>query len=116
MLRYMTDEDRYLFDLRGYLIVRQALHASELRSINALIDERAPAAMRAHLTYAQTGFPTGHPGLNDDPKLGPIDVHSGLLLEWGEAVRRLVGHEATLGYLIDLLGDTLRFDHAYALF
>ena len=36
----MTDEERFQFDLQGFLIVKGVLSATELRVLNAAVDER----------------------------------------------------------------------------
>ena len=38
----MNDDERYLFDLMGYLVVENVLNAGELADLNALIDRRDP--------------------------------------------------------------------------
>ena len=43
----MTDHDRYLFDLQGYLRIPNALDADQVRTMNALLDERIAAEMAA---------------------------------------------------------------------
>jgi len=35
----MTEAEKYLFDLRGYLIVEDVLNADELAELNRLIDD-----------------------------------------------------------------------------
>eukprot|EP00551_Chaetoceros_affinis_P018045 CAMPEP_0203727966 /NCGR_PEP_ID=MMETSP0092-20131115/12498_1 /ASSEMBLY_ACC=CAM_ASM_001090 /TAXON_ID=426623 /ORGANISM="Chaetoceros affinis, Strain CCMP159" /LENGTH=92 /DNA_ID=CAMNT_0050609813 /DNA_START=161 /DNA_END=439 /DNA_ORIENTATION=+ len=49
----MTDDERYLFDLNGYLIIRNVLSSEEVRLANEIIDkhqqqmiERKEAALR----------------------------------------------------------------------
>ncbi len=36
----MTEHERYLFDLQGYLTVPGALDAEQLRALNTILDER----------------------------------------------------------------------------
>ena len=43
----MTDHDRYLFDLQGYLTIPDALGADQIRAMNALLDEHIAAEMAA---------------------------------------------------------------------
>ncbi len=35
----MTDEERYLFDLQGYMVLEDVLKADELRDLNQVLDE-----------------------------------------------------------------------------
>ena len=39
----MTDEERFLFDLQGFLIVKGVLSDAELRVLNAAVDEKFDA-------------------------------------------------------------------------
>ena len=41
----MTDHDRYLFDLQGYLTIPNALDADQLSAMNALLDAHIAAEM-----------------------------------------------------------------------
>ena len=34
----MTDEERYFFDLKGYLVLRNVLSAEHVAALNAMID------------------------------------------------------------------------------
>jgi len=36
----MNDEERYLFDLMGYIVIDDVLRPIELRELNTLIDHR----------------------------------------------------------------------------
>ncbi len=35
----MTDEERYLFDLPGYMVLEDVLKADELRDLNQVLDD-----------------------------------------------------------------------------
>ena len=41
----MTDEDRFLFDLQGYIVVPDALSAEELLALNEILDEQIKARL-----------------------------------------------------------------------
>ena len=87
----MNDEERFLFDLEGYLIIRNALSPEEVAEINRVANER---------------YPYGEP-----EEKGEWSV-----LPWAERVKRLIDHPKILPYLVELLGDRVRLDHDYALF
>ena len=38
----MTDHERYMFDLQGYLVIPDALSAEHLRELNTLMDDALP--------------------------------------------------------------------------
>jgi hypothetical protein len=113
----MTEEELYLFDLRGYLVIKGALSPEEVAQLNDLIDARPPWAEASGSLYIHTGFDqeTMDDG-NKDPEQGPVDFYSGLLLDWGDPIRRLVGHPAVISYLKELVGADFRLDHGYAIF
>lgn len=74
----MTEDERYLFDLNGYLVVRGVLSPEEVEQANAMIDkhsnemiERSDAALRNAVKGTKL-YGTG-PGRKD---LGKV-------LEWG---------------------------------
>jgi ectoine hydroxylase-related dioxygenase (phytanoyl-CoA dioxygenase family) len=88
----MTDQERYLFDLQGFLVVPDALAPDHVRELNAMMDEHiaaeCPADMRTH--------------------------RFGNLLRWGRAYLDLVDNPRITGYLEELLGPNFRLDHDYA--
>ena len=90
----MNDEEKYLFDLQGFLVVKGALGAAEVDALNRLIDER-------HL-----------------PEPGE-DVQSqrfGGFLLWGQPFRDLLDHPTILPYLQELLDPGVRLDHYYGIY
>lgn len=110
----MNETDRYLFDLRGYLVVKQLLSPDEVAACNRIIDDRDVPALLDRTQYVHTGFPEMEGNL--DPAAGPVDVYTDLLLSWGEALRRFVDHPRLLPYLRVLLGEHFRLDHSYGIF
>ena len=87
----MTQEERFVFDLHGYLVVKNALSADEVAELNRVADDKFPY---------------------DDPE----DHKSWSVLPWGESLKRLIDHPRILPYLRELLGDRVRLDHDYAIF
>lgn len=98
----MTHEERYLFDLMGYLVVEQVLSAEELAELNEAIDRR-------NVWEEGARRPEG-------PHNNALKMHIGPLLDWGAPFRRLVEHPTILGYLSELIGPKMRLDHEYAIF
>lgn len=97
----MNHEERYLFDLMGYLVIEQALSRAELDELNTAMDRR-------RIWEEAEKKPEG-------PHNNWSKQHIGPLLDWGEPFRRLVEHPVVLTYLRELLGDKLRLDHEYAI-
>src|SRR4051812_12583232 len=97
----MNEEQRYLFDLQGFLVVPDALAAAEVRELNAALDTLelwAEAARRPESEH-----------------VNPLKAHIGPVLEWGQLFRDLVSHPRLLPYLRELVGEKCRLDHEYAI-
>lgn len=92
----MNEEEKYLFDLQGYLIIENALPPETVQEMNAWLDAQAEGdpAWRG-----QTG-----------------NAHIPNPITWGPMFRDLMDHPRVLPILRDVLGDTMRLDHDYAIF
>jgi hypothetical protein len=88
----MTDQERYLFDLQGYLAVPDALGAEQLAALNEIMDAQIAegVAPDAH-THRFVG-----------------------LLQWGRPYLDLIDNPRISPYLEALLGPGFRLDHEYA--
>ncbi len=88
----MTEEERYLFDLQGFLVVENALTPEQLQALNTILDRKIVREM-------------------------PADAHTHRfahnLLTWGKPYRQLIDNAVILPYLMTLLGDPFRLDHEY---
>lgn len=113
----MTETERYSFDLNGYLVVSGALSPQEVDDINAVIDRVLPDwHVKAKAGHIVTGWDEETmKDENTDPSKNAVGLYAGRLLDWGEPIRNLVGHETILPYMIELIGPTLRLDHQYAI-
>jgi hypothetical protein len=87
----MTEEEKYLFDLQGYLVVEDALTAEEVGALNAILDGK----------------------LAEHPEREGTRFRFGNLLSWGEPYRRLIANPRMTPYLAALLGEPYRLDHDY---
>jgi len=90
----LTPEQRYFFDVNGYLVLEGVLPRDEVEYLNAIVE-------------AQRISPAG----ND---IGSQRFGDEFLL-WDQACRDLMNHSAVLPILRDVLGDHLRLDHAYGI-
>ncbi|MEU3400825.1 phytanoyl-CoA dioxygenase family protein [Streptomyces filamentosus] len=111
----MKDHEKYLFDLNGYLVIKNALTSDEVTQLNEAIDRRHVSEKLQSTPYFHTGFPDVMLG-NNDPAKGPVDLADGSLLDWGPEFRRLTDLPQILPYLEELLKPEVRFDHAYGVF
>ena len=73
----MTEEERYLFDVRGYMILNQVLSEKELVALNATFDEKQ--------------------GRSENPNAGRARYLD--LISWGKDYRDLIDHPALVPYL-----------------
>jgi ectoine hydroxylase-related dioxygenase (phytanoyl-CoA dioxygenase family) len=87
----MTDEERFMADLNGYLVIKNVLDADELAEMNAVADRL-------------------HEG-DDGVRRG-----KGRVCLWGEQFKALVDHPKVTPYIEELLGPWFRLDHDYSIF
>lgn len=92
----MTDEEKFSFDLEGYLVIKNVLTDDEVAELNALADERLP-------------FP-------EDGGDEALDRREFAVSRWGAATQRLIDHPKITPYLGELIGPTFRIDHDYCIF
>eukprot|EP00913_Durusdinium_trenchii_P002702 g2500.t1 len=114
----MTDEEKFFFDLNGFIHVRGALSQEEVHQLNEGIDthrseirERTDTALRN--TGAGGGVPEAGSPLAGDGQTGRRDL--GGMLGWPKPHclpwRQLLTHPRLLPYLTTLCGPGYRMDH-----
>jgi hypothetical protein len=89
----VTSEEKFMFDLEGYLVVKNVLTPREVADMNATTDEVFPS------NYDETGT------------RGVSRVTL-----WGPAFQDLIDHPKIVPYLSELLGPKFRIDHDYCIF
>ena len=94
------DLQQYLFDLHGYLVIRDVLKPAEVAELNRLIDAQQLPSPREKIRF---GSAAGKHG----PDHG--------FLNWGEPFCRLLDHEAIMPMLRLRLGDCFRLDRLYGI-
>mgnify|MGYP006121901329 CR=1 FL=1 len=89
----LTDEEKFAFDLQGYLVIPNVLTREECEHYIHLADEAWPRQEA------------------DGPfrRLGGIS-------QWGQPFVDLMDHPVVLEYLVELMGRKLRIDHDYCIF
>ena len=105
----MTEDEKYLFDLNGFLIIRGVLTPEEVEEANRVIDnhahemiERSDGPLRN--TVEGTKFFGNGPGRMD----------LGRVLEWGEESRvfqSILAHPRLVPLFHGVLGKGYRMDH-----
>jgi hypothetical protein len=98
----MDAEEKYLFDLMGFLVLKRVLPREEVAELNALIDSydlwRKAASGQESAWVNDANFMT-----------------VGALHTWDEPFRRLLAHPGLVPYLEALAGPKFRYDHGHAL-
>ena len=99
----MNDQEKYLFDVHGYLLIEGALSAEEVAAANAAID--------AHAGDTQAAFPGLAHGSSTLAGQRPREDLSGMLT-WEkphcDIFRNLIAHPRFSPYLENLLGPGFR--------
>lgn len=91
----MTPEEKFRFDLEGYLVVKRVLSAAELAALNAIAESRGRGV-----------------ALAEGRKYGRVFRASA----WGPPYQALIDHPRIVPYLIALVGPRFRLDHDYCIF
>lgn len=89
----ITDRDRYLFDVRGYAVIRGVLSPEEVDRLSSLFDE-----------------------VMDPPTAEGPKRELWNFLHRHEAFRSLIDHPNVLPILKEWIGESLRLDHAYGFY
>lgn len=100
-----TEMEDYLFDLRGYLVIKNALGKAELDELNAIVDDLSPspeqeaeraAIEREAAVAAEADFGTQRHGFGSALN-GDVMEH--------EPFQRLIDHQAWLAHLERYIGS-----------
>ena len=98
----MTDEQRYLFDLNGYLVVRQALPVDLVARLNAEIDQ---LNRMGNEEVAVAGAPR-----SAEVEDASCNEFTSTLLAYGGVFEELIDVPTTLPLIGEMIGDPLRLD------
>jgi len=106
----MTEDERYLFDLNGFLIVRGVLSPDEVADANAAIDRHAGEMIER----SDDDLRNARPGTRFFGE-GPGRMDLGRCLEWGEVdsrvFRSILAHPRLVPIFHGILGKGYRMDH-----
>ena len=91
--RGLTDQERYLFDLYGYVVRRGVLSANEVQALNTAVDLLAVP----------------------EPGEAIMSQRFSRHLSSARCFRDLIDHRAVLNPMIELCGEFVRLDHAYGI-
>ncbi len=101
----MTDREKFLFDLQGFLVVEDVLTAIEVKALNDAFDANGDK---------KRDDGNSHP---DGDTFGPLKrgMFSGMLSwdqPWCQPFRDLLSHPGTIPYLDTLFGRGWKMDHS----
>ena len=96
----MTDLQRYMFDVQGFVVLRDVLDGAAVAELR----ER----MTAHIEGAEPDDPT-------IARVGDGSIRTVEFLHRDAAFRRLLDHPAVVGTLEELLSPGFRIDHYYGM-
>ena len=102
----MNDDERYLFDLNGYLVLRQVLDAGEVAELNAAIDHHG-----ADLREYERSLAGGSAALSGTSHRKDLGGMLAWERPWCEPFRRLLVHPGVKPCLEAVLGGGYRLDH-----
>lgn len=100
----MTDRERYLFDLQGYLVIEDVLDPDELDKLNRGLDR-----------YDLWNEAAEQEGFFDRWRNDDHQISAGPLHRFAGPFRQLVGHPRIVPYLAEFLGNQFRYDHGHAM-
>jgi hypothetical protein len=92
MLNGLTPEEKFLFDLEGYLVIKNVLTPEEVAELNRIADEKFPRL----------------PGTSGQ--------RTSRVTHWGPPLVRLIDHPRIVPYLVELIDSKFRLDHDYCIF
>jgi len=90
----VTPEEKFTFDLEGYLVIRDVLSTDKIAELVRISNEK---------------FPT-----SDNYKGGQRSDSD--ISQWGIPFQSLIDHPKVVPYLVELLGPKFRLDHDYCIF
>ena len=97
----MNEHEKYLFDLRGYIVVRNALTTEQIDDLSKRLEKRRN----------QKNISLGSDRTQNAE--GNLAWTASSLLEWGGSYLDLIDLPTIRPYLEVLLGKNYRLDHEY---
>ena len=101
----MTDAEKYLFDVHGYLVIEGALSPQEVEAANAAVDRHAD-----EISIRPNDLANGSTTLRGTTGRGDL----GGMLTWDkphcDVFRQMIAHPRLMPYLEELLGSGPRLE------
>ena len=97
-----TELEKYLFDLKGYLILKKAISSKELRECNKIIDKLKNLKNAEWHGYVHGHNYGGKEGLNLQQ-----------IYEAGEPFEKFIDHPSWINHMLEFVGGKDTFDHQH---
>ena len=104
----MNDEEKYLFDLNGYLVIKNVLASDEIALCNQSVDQHADQIRERVGELSLSGGSEPLKGVTGRGDLGGM---LGWEKPWSQPFRELLAHPKIVPYLNEILGVGFRMDH-----
>ena len=105
---------QYLYDLNGYLVVKDVLSPDEVAQLNQVLDERIPTLPANWREQSETA-PIGLYNFYRFGMAGGSYESSPGYLDWGQEFVDLVDHPLTMQIMRMQLGDAFRLDRIFGM-
>jgi ectoine hydroxylase-related dioxygenase (phytanoyl-CoA dioxygenase family) len=103
----VTDEEKFLFDLRGYLVIDDVLTPEQVCRANEAID-----AKQNLVTDRKRGLAASSQRLQGaEGKRGFVENPLGFERPWCEPFREMLAHPRVIDVFNEILGPAFRLDH-----
>lgn len=104
----MNDDERYLFDLTGYLVIKNVLTPEEVARCNEAIDRHADQIKER---LGDLSLSDNSPALKGITGRGDLGGMLGWEKPWCDPFREMLAHPKVVPYLHEILGKGYRMDH-----
>lgn len=96
----ISEIDKYLFDLNGYIVIKKALKKMEVRACNIIIDKLKKLKHNEWNGYVHGHNYGGKEGLNLQQ-----------IYEAGKPFQKLIDHPSWINHMLEFVGGEDTFDH-----
>tara|TARA_X000001036_G_scaffold269007_1_gene249705 strand:- start:606 stop:1436 length:831 start_codon:yes stop_codon:yes gene_type:complete len=97
-----TSLEKYLFDLNGYIVIKNALGKKEIKDCNKIIDN-----------IKKTPHDTWHGYVHSKGYIGADGMLLQQIYEAGKCFEKLIDHPSWINHLIEFVGGKNTFDHLH---
>ena len=108
----MTEDEKYLFDLNGYLVIEEVLTPDEVAEANQIVDS---VQDRIRIRPREQSLTGGSPALAGTRGRGEMGGLCDLPVPACLPFRNMLAHPRIVPYLHQLLGKGFRMDHSMML-